>query len=129
MPETPFATGFPQDSALEDGYVRLERPADDYEPHFATNAATFSALAMAGLLQRLFETLEFADEGTYLLPRSVIETDAASDLQRAMEYADLAPADGCVMPGCLQDVIGRARGFSICAHHDALLQDWDSLVA
>lgn len=125
MPITALGPGFFLEETLEDGHVRVE-PDEQWEWALHMSGPTFSALLWSDLLDTAWVKLTEIGPGTHLIPRSVIEADAAADLRQAIEFADLT--DGCVMPHCQQDVVHRDRGFNICATHDALLQDWDSLV-
>lgn len=124
-----LGTGTYLDSDLADGYVRTLSRSGAYRPDVYLSRPTYSALGRAGLMPRLYELVQHLADGVHLLPRSVIEPEAADDLRHAIALADLGPSDGCVMPGCLQDVVDRSRGFSLCAGHEALMADWDSLTA
>ena len=117
------------DDALEDGYVAVEDGVGD-RPLFVMSFPTYRALSFTpGGGQRLAETL-WAARGTFLLPRAVIEPDAAADLQQGLSLVDPEPSDVCIYPPCgLPSEVVHEGGFPLCAGHAALMRDWDDLVS
>lgn len=127
-----IATGVWADPSMDDGFVRVVATEYDDESEFYMTAATFRALGWhdeGKSLIRMFEVMEGRPEGTYAIPRAVIEPDAAIDTQLALTLAEPGPSEDCVLPTCFQPAVSVERGFPLCQTHAELMADWDSLVA
>lgn len=114
------------DDDLEDGYVRVE----GNEPRFCMSLATYRALfGVRGGLSRLADTL-WDLRGTYLLPRAVIEPEAAEDLLQGLAHVEVEPSETCIYPPCILPATQtHVDGFRLCDTHADLLRTWDDLVA
>lgn len=115
------------DEDLEDGYLRVV----DYHgyPKVFMSLPTYQVLSRNSLLQRLLDTV-WSQRGTFLLPRSVIEPDAAEDLRRGLSLVDPEPSEVCIYPPCsLVATTTHADGFRLCDTHADLMRGWDDLVA
>lgn len=117
------------DPDMEDGYVRRPGGRRRLFPIYMTEA-TWQALALTrGALPRLHEVIGDR-EGTFLIPRAVIEPEAASDLRLGLTLADPEPSEYCAYGPCiLRATQVHPDGFSLCDTHTALMADWDDLVA
>jgi hypothetical protein len=114
------------DEDLEDGFVRVE---GDRVPRILMSLPTYRALAFSSSLQRLLDAA-WDLRGTLVLPRAVIEPDAAQDLRQGLSLVDPEPSEVCVYPPCsLPATTVHKDGFPLCAEHTALMAGWDDLVA
>lgn len=112
---------FMLDTELDDGFVRSAYGC------FFMSIATYRALARQSLLQRLVEALA-GQEGTRLIPRSVIEPEAAEDLLLSLSVVDPEWSETCIHPPCILPAeVDHPDGFRLCHEHAALLQSWDDL--
>lgn len=117
------------DDSLEDGYVTVSDDERGWDK-ISMTIATYRALASApGALRRLCQGL-YDQRGMFLVPRSVIEPDAAEDLRLGLALVDPEPSDYCIYPPCgLQATEMHKDGFPLCKTHLGLMSDWDDLVA
>lgn len=118
------------DPSLEDGYLRVApNPKRPGARLVFMTVATYRALMReigtpAALLERLGDR-----EGTFLLPRSVIEPEAAEDLALGLSLVDPEPSDVCIYPPCgLAAEVVHEDGFPLCREHHALMGGWDDLL-
>ena len=119
-------TGTYADDSMADGYVRVERGGRDM---FMT-IDTYNALWMSGdTLAEVYVAMEERPDGTYLIPRSVIEREAAREIEMTLGLLDPEPSSTCILPTCSQDSVTERDGFPLCQIHVDLMQDWDDLVA
>jgi hypothetical protein len=119
-------TGTHADDSMEDGYVRVE---DGGRNMFMTQA-TYDALWMSGdTLPEVYDVMEQRPDGVHLIPRSVIEREAAREVELALGLVDPEPSGTCILPTCIQDSVTERDGFPLCQIHADLMQDWDDLVA
>lgn len=116
-----------EDSELDDGYLVVVRA---HREVVYMSVVTYHAISHAGALGRLWDFAESGVEGMFLLPRSVIEPDAAEDLRRGLAFVDPEPSDACIYPPCsLPAEVEHEGGFWLCSHHAELMSGWDDLVA
>lgn len=112
------------DDDLEDGYVRVSFSnvlMIDVSP--ATYRALFATDAVVRLVQAVRDL-----RGTFLLPRAVIEPEAAEDLLLGLSLVDAEPSDSCIYPPCsLPAEVVHDDGFPLCQHHAELMRGWDDL--
>lgn len=109
-----------------------QHPHADYLT-YTFHPQAYAVLAAHGMLQQVMDVVGPRGEGTYVIPRSVIDREAAADVEHQLDYLssfdDASSAgDRCVMPHCLQDGEDKKRGFVLCREHADALQDWDDLV-
>ena len=118
-----------EDTDMDDGYVRAE-PFGKFDTLLYLTRATYRALFYTqGAIPRLWDALG-GREGTFLLPRAVIEPEAASDLRLGLSLVDAEPSEYCAFQPCiLRATVDRPEGFSLCDYHATLMADWDDLIA
>ena len=99
------------------------------DPTMVMSMATYRALARCeGALRRLFDTL-CTEQGTFRVPRSVIDPEAASDLLLGLALVEAEPSQVCIYPPCsLPAEAVHEDGFPLCPEHLALMRGWDDLV-
>lgn len=115
------------DTAMVDGDVRVSGPAGRL-PAYLMSQSTYRALALcSGALARLTDAL-YDQRGTFRVPRSVIEPEAAEDLLLGLSLVDAEPSAVCINPPCGLPAEVVRDGFPLCGHHAALMESWDDLL-
>lgn len=129
MPITQMQPQMWVDDDMPDGYVEIVGGRLRGMEEIFMSRATYFAISFGGHTERLWDTVQDM-RGTVLLPRAVIEPDAAADLQQGLSFVEPEPSEVCIYPPCsLPAEVVHGDGFPLCAGHAELLSTWDDLVA
>jgi hypothetical protein len=119
------------DTEMSDGYFRVEgEPAPiTSRRRIFMNLETRGALAWAGKKGAVLDHAATLPEGTYLIPARLLQPEAAREVEMSLDLLKelVGESPDCAMPHCLQPTASAHRGFSLCAEHGALLDEWDTL--
>lgn len=118
-------SGVYSDTAMEDGYVRVERAGQ----RLVMSPRTFHTLHLVEATPDVFPVMRTRPDGTYLIPPALLRKDEAEDVRRGLELVDPEPSQVCLYPPCGLDAVAVRDGFPLCSEHLELLRGWDDLVA